>query len=418
MYSAEMTLIGEEPIRTVHRSSPKRWADMSMESTSEDEVTQVGAPLMEDSYHGTPIRCMEVSRDGIIEKLGNAVSLSNSPKDFTSFMTQCKGSAFVEDEVRAANTLQKARTFSSSDSTGSFTLQDMDDWDGDDDVTTPSGSLRSSSKQKGRWQSRDRTRGKGKSKKNGTIDQCKPFQHQVCFDWSRKAGGCSESCPNGRKHACEHCGSPDHRGVEHEAAVGKVDGEDKPIEQGNDKGDLQPPLLEAQVEFNPTDFGFLLRGTTPAWSLKTSSPMSMSITKLDDGEFPPLRNKESRYDGENVENEESDSKHARLGDSLPRPLCQPCVDFKTLEREQRAANKDGPGFSHQRCFEWSRKANGCSFPCPKARLHVCEFCGSPDHRGVHHTGEKISVDGLNVNGKRTRFGAPAKIQGLGSITVY
>lgn len=401
-----MTLIGEEPVCSVYRSPPKRWADMSMESTSEDEVTKAGAPLMEDSYHGEPIICMEVSRDGIIEKLGTAVSLSDGPKDFTSVITQFKGSTFVEDEVRAANKLQKARTWSSSDSTGLPSLQDMDEWDGDDDGTTPRGSWRSSPKQKGKGKGgKDRTRGKGKSKNKSDIDQAKPFQHQICFDWSRNSCGCSDPCPNGRKHACEHCGSTDHRGVDHDAAVGKVEGEDQEMDQGNGKVELQPPILQADVELNPTDFGFLLRGASPVWNLKTSSPMKVTkldMTKLDD------------YD--DVENEDSNSKHARLNTSSPRKFCQPCVSFNKVGEEQGAADKDQQGFSHQRCFEWSRKAGGCSFPCPNERLHVCEFCGSPDHRGIHHPGEKICVDGLNANGKRIRLSTTTKMQGSGVFT--
>ena len=39
----------------------------------------------------------------------------------------------------------------------------------------------------------------------------------------------------------------------------------------------------------------------------------------------------------------------------------------------------------QLCWEWNRKAGGCTTPCPSNRAHVCEVCRGP-HRAVDHPG--------------------------------
>ena len=35
----------------------------------------------------------------------------------------------------------------------------------------------------------------------------------------------------------------------------------------------------------------------------------------------------------------------------------------------------------QVCFAWNRDAGGCPSPCPNGRSHICETCGSADHKG-------------------------------------
>ncbi len=42
---------------------------------------------------------------------------------------------------------------------------------------------------------------------------------EICFEWNRAEGACSEVCPNQRAHQCEHCLSNLHRGCGHEAAM-------------------------------------------------------------------------------------------------------------------------------------------------------------------------------------------------------
>jgi len=37
---------------------------------------------------------------------------------------------------------------------------------------------------------------------------------QFCHAWNRGAGNCPDPCPNGRLHACEHCGRDGHKGFE------------------------------------------------------------------------------------------------------------------------------------------------------------------------------------------------------------
>jgi hypothetical protein len=339
---------------------------------------------------------------------------------------------FAEDEVRAANAMQKVRSISDG---GLPLVQDMYDWDGDDDgcnSTKPKGRAGKGGKEKGGWKGKgtvlrsysddlttptscNSTKPKGRVGKGGKdkgkvkgkgkieISEADPFKHQVCFDWSRKIGGCSETCPKGRKHACEHCGSLDHRGIEHDDAVHGVEGgQDLKMDQSNDKDEVHLPILEVEVEDNPKDFGFLLRGASPVWSTKICSPCDVPQLTIEKP-APPLH----ELDEEDIENEDSNSKRARMWNSQPKQTGQPDGTLKVLHEQQSAADKEKTGFSHQRCFEWSRKACGCSFPCPKNRLHVCEFCGSPDHRGVDHTGEK-SPDGVNMNGKRIRLNMKAK----------
>lgn len=399
-----MTLGGVETFQ----NPPRRWADMSMDSTSEDDITKSGAPVIEDSYRGRPLSCMEASNDGIMAKL----VLNDGPKDFAAVVTQRNGNIFVEDEVRKANAMERSHTSPVGDLSA---VQDMDDWDGDDDVTNPSGSSRrftsqsdvsgagcSSAKPKGKaGKSGKGKEKKGKGKSKIEINEARPFEHQVCFEWSRKIAGCTDPCPNGRKHACEHCGSCSHRGIEHDDAVGIVnDSQDQKMDRSDDKGGVQLPILE--VEDNPIDFGFLLRGACPKWSpSKISSTMNS----------PQVQ----EFDDEDAENEDSNSKRARMWNSQPRKTGQLPVSFELVKEKQSAADKEKLGFAHQRCFEWSRKPDGCSHPCPKNRLHVCEFCGSPDHRGLHHTGDKLAPCQINVNGKRTRLDKKTKIHGSGGL---
>ena len=39
----------------------------------------------------------------------------------------------------------------------------------------------------------------------------------------------------------------------------------------------------------------------------------------------------------------------------------------------------------QICYAWNRDEAGCKSPCPNGRAHVCEMCGSPDHKGKNCT---------------------------------
>ena len=49
---------------------------------------------------------------------------------------------------------------------------------------------------------------------------------------------------------------------------------------------------------------------------------------------------------------------------------------------QSASSKDrGRTKRKQRCYAWSRDKEGCPTPCPNQRLHECERCGSPSHKG-------------------------------------
>jgi hypothetical protein len=371
-----------------------------MDSTSEDEDTNGGAPFLEDSYHGKPIRCMEASRDGIVAMLGNVVSLSDGPKDFATFVSQRNGKVFAEDEARARNALQRTKDCSDEVST-----QDGDEGDGDNEFTNPGDSWkvvtpRTQSRKGG---SKGKGKGHGKSKSTSKVDEAKPFQHQVCFEWSRKADGCSALCPNGRKHLCEHCGSPNHRGIEHKDAVEMTCEECQEVGQG----DVQLSILKSEVVVNPTDFGFLLRGASPVWRPTAHSDKNDPQLTV----MPPQAIQEQAEE-DNIENEDSNSKRARMCNSQVQKAGQPSPRMQTNQDHLNIAEKEKRDFSHQRCFEWSRKADGCSFPCPRSRLHVCEFCGSPDHRGLQCDTQSASSHGHNINGKRIRsFTKNIKVSG-------
>ena len=61
-----------------------------------------------------------------------------------------------------------------------------------------------------------------------------------------------------------------------------------------------------------------------------------------------------------------------------------------LEKSRAAADEKGQGKGGkgkskgkkaQFCFAWNRDAAGCPNPCPNGRVHMCERCGSAEHKG-------------------------------------
>ncbi len=53
---------------------------------------------------------------------------------------------------------------------------------------------------------------KSKAKAKGSkMHRNAPAGKQICFNWNRADGGCTEPCPAGRAHMCERCLQP-HRG--------------------------------------------------------------------------------------------------------------------------------------------------------------------------------------------------------------
>jgi uncharacterized membrane protein YgcG len=60
---------------------------------------------------------------------------------------------------------------------------------------------------------------KGPKGKGGKAGKGKGKQHEDCYIYNRDVGGCSEPCPNGRRHQCEYCGGA-HPGTQCGDGVG------------------------------------------------------------------------------------------------------------------------------------------------------------------------------------------------------
>eukprot|EP00746_Dinoflagellata_sp_MGD_P014681 gnl/MRDRNA2_/MRDRNA2_132313_c0_seq1.p1 gnl/MRDRNA2_/MRDRNA2_132313_c0~~gnl/MRDRNA2_/MRDRNA2_132313_c0_seq1.p1 ORF type:complete len:345 (+),score=41.03 gnl/MRDRNA2_/MRDRNA2_132313_c0_seq1:59-1093(+) len=331
------------------RPTTPRWADLADLCESDDENSQHVLPLLfEDSYKGTS--CSPNNERSIASQLDNTVCLSEGPTDF-SFLMHNSSPAPLHKE-RAVSDSTCSTVSSGTPSTGTPCTEDEEnitkkpqlhldlvfdensnsngkrEREGDGFIVVGS---RRCKKPKAtaedkcescECESKQLVKGKGKGK-----SECL-FSHQRCFEWSRKPGGCSEPCPNGRLHVCEYCGSPDHRGCMSDCKADVVNGPD---------GD------------GPTDFSFLFK----AEKLSPRSPR--------------------RYQG----------KSSGKGKS------------KSIHDEEKPVK-------HQRCFDWSRKVDGCSEPCPNGRAHVCEFCGSPEHRGVDCTCQQLSSRAKAVSHPQAR----------------
>lgn len=320
------------------RATTPRWADMVSPCGSDDEFETVLTPLYEDSYQfGIEHISKSNSAHKLASNLDSAVRLSDGPTDFSFLFkdllhnsssaplqkvspakcipTLSEDKTVLEDEVIKTRLLKTPLHLD-------LNLDIFDENSNSNSKREREGELISSPKHKMQkanannacdCQSKDTIKGKGKGKGENQ------FGHQCCFNWNRKPDGCSEPCPNGRVHACEFCGSPDHRGT---------------------MCDRRSDVVDGPVGKSPKDFSFLF-------------------------------------------------KQKKLNPSTGTDLSQEKMEKKTSGGDGVCSYK-GKGCSHQRCFEWSRKVDGCSDPCPNGRAHVCEFCGSPDHRGVQSNCQQLA----------------------------
>lgn len=188
-------------------------------------------------------------------------------------------------------------------------------------------------------------------------------------------------------------GSPDHG-----ATSSLVKGKSKSSGAGGgtpgNPQDLVPAPLDISASLNegPKDFGFLLRGSSPSFiptpSLANAGlPCFMLTPSMTDGQFGDCDGDDDTIsNGKRPRPWKTNMTNAGDSEGAARRSNNPGASG--LEKRSSRGNAKGQGkgevnsFAHQRCFEWSRKAAGCSEPCPNGRAHVCEFCGSPDHRGI------------------------------------